>query len=122
MERRNERGPKYVGKYGDGGTAYYAQGGDVGFSHDIPPLFRPWNEAAPTSLGVDRKRFVDLVPLQLGDIKQTAAALADAGTIARIERAPTTGRLVFHVSNLPADWLLRLANGQVMVNAQAMIE
>ena len=59
--------------------------------------------------------------LQIADVKQTAAALADGGTIARIERTPN-GRLLFHVSNLGPDWLLRLANRQVMVDAQAMID
>ena len=59
--------------------------------------------------------------LQLHDVKQTAAALAAGGSIARIERSPN-GRLIFHVSNLAPDWLIRLANGQVMVNAQSMID
>ena len=36
--------------------------------------------------------------LPLHDVKQTAAALAAGGSIARIERAPN-GRLVFHVAN-----------------------
>jgi hypothetical protein len=59
--------------------------------------------------------------LPLHDVKQTAAALAAGGSITRIERAPN-GRLVFHVANLDPDWLIRLANGQVMVNAQSMID
>ena len=60
-------------------------------------------------------------PLALHDIKQAAAALADRGSISRIERAPN-GRLIFHVANLGPDWLIRLANGQVMVDAQSMID
>jgi|GraSoiStandDraft_32_1057276.scaffolds.fasta_scaffold2826203_2 hypothetical protein len=63
----------------------------------------------------------DPVTLQLHDIKQTAAAIADGGQITRIERAPT-GRLIFHVTKLDQDWPIRLANGQVMVNAQSMID
>ena len=59
--------------------------------------------------------------LPLHDVKQTAAALAAGGSITRIERAPN-GRLVFHVANLDPDWLIQLANGQVMVNAQSMID
>ena len=59
--------------------------------------------------------------LPLHDVKQTAAALAAGGSISRIERAPN-GCLVFHVANLEPDWLIRLANGQVLVDAQSMID
>ena len=59
--------------------------------------------------------------LSLDNPKQAAAALADGGSIKDIERAPS-GRLIFHMTNLGPDWLLRLANGQVLVNAQAMID
>jgi hypothetical protein len=58
--------------------------------------------------------------LQITDPKVAAAALAAGGRLASVESAPT-GRLVFFVSGLPADFMVRITNDEIQVSARRFI-
>ena len=58
-------------------------------------------------------------PLELSDPKVIAAGLAAGGKIARI--ADANGRLTFWLSELPPDFLTRLANNEITVSARDFI-